>query len=512
MAKTIIISTAAGASTTNGGAYEGSVTWAQCFNTDGSPVSTAASATATDNGSSFVRITKTGAFTNALVDMYVWVDFAATYTDGRYKITARTNDTIDINLAYSADADVTTANVGGAIAEGVAGAGFAVCEALAANGDTVKVHGGPYTTKDATNNTFWYINTSRAVLTVEGVNSSGVCDATFDYATKTWSGTLVELNGTTATVVTGFRVGATAAASTNRHIFRGFDIRNCTGYGIGNPSGGAPRQLEVLHCKIRGNAGAIFFERYCYFQNIEVTAQTAAGLVASGTAKSTIRRAWVHDNTGKGIDCNATNNCEVGESTVTGNTGIGIHLNGGNSVIDCVIGGNGGAQQIRMNYGTYVGNLIYGAAHLSWLDDQIQGTWFIFENNTLVGTGAAGNVGLRLNDVVTPVENLTMRRNIFYGCETGILQDQNFRYQIVDQNCFFDNDTNVSGGNSTTGTNAVTSDPLFVNAGGSDYRIQPGSPCILESAGKVIGAFGVRSHTAEEIAEHLWTTEGRTLT
>ena len=74
---------------------------------------TVSAGAATDNGASKVRITKSNEFVNAKVGMYAICDFASVYTDGTYLITAveATGDYIDIDLAYSNTATVTTTTV-----------------------------------------------------------------------------------------------------------------------------------------------------------------------------------------------------------------------------------------------------------------------------------------------------------------------------------------------------------------------------------------------------------------
>ena len=91
MAKTIVVGgagTRADASDTNGGAFEGSRTWSDFQGANGAAIDTATGASISDNGSGFVRITSAGDFANSLVDVYAYCDFAATYTDGIYNITA----------------------------------------------------------------------------------------------------------------------------------------------------------------------------------------------------------------------------------------------------------------------------------------------------------------------------------------------------------------------------------------------------------------------------------------
>jgi len=70
-------------------------------------VDTASGASVTNNGGK-VRITSAGNFTNTLIGMYVACTFAATYNNNIIKITARTDNTIDLDLDYSSD---TTVNV-----------------------------------------------------------------------------------------------------------------------------------------------------------------------------------------------------------------------------------------------------------------------------------------------------------------------------------------------------------------------------------------------------------------
>jgi hypothetical protein len=59
-----------------------------------------------------------------------------------------------------------------------------------------------------------------------------------------------------------------------------------------------------------------------------------------------------------------------------------------------------------------------------------------------------------------------------------------------DSNLFFGNATTVTGG-TWSDTNRLTSDPLFQNAAGGDYRLGAGSPAYDATTGLTIGARGL---------------------
>ena len=104
-------------SDTNGGGYDldnYTGTFAQSRTATGGPVATATTAVVTDGGGGTLQITKTGAFTNAIVGLYAYVNFAATYTDGWYEVVqVVSNDAIRIStFTYSSDTTCDI-NVGG---------------------------------------------------------------------------------------------------------------------------------------------------------------------------------------------------------------------------------------------------------------------------------------------------------------------------------------------------------------------------------------------------------------
>lgn len=137
MAKIILRSTAAGASDTNGGAYESPTTRAKAYNRDGTAVVTTTNGlVAANNGSGKVRLTSVDFFGNITVGMYAYTGWNATYTQGSYKVTACTADTIDLDLTYSAASTCTFLSIGGAVAT------LAEARTRASAGDIIDATGG----------------------------------------------------------------------------------------------------------------------------------------------------------------------------------------------------------------------------------------------------------------------------------------------------------------------------------------------------------------------------------
>ncbi len=103
-------------------------------------------------------------------------------------------------------------------------------------------------------------------------------------------------------------------------------------------------------------------------------------------------------------------------------------------------------------------------------------------NNTVVRNGVnAGsnyeNTGLLIEASDATNRNLVVRNNIFSGNGTPIRRNLNVNTTTftVDRNVLF-GPANGNGG--VTGTNAITSDPRYVNSAANDFRLRPESPAI----------------------------------
>jgi hypothetical protein len=434
MAKNIIVSgtgTGASASDTNGGAYEGSVTWTQAQGTNGAALDTASGATVTNNGSSFLRITSAGNFSNSLVDVYVYCDFTATYTDGPYKITAvdASDNYIDIDLAYSAD---TTANVnvGGALA--TIGTAMAASGWLVA-GDTVKISDAvtSYTTSDAGAiiNCTHVPATSRAIpIEIQGVNAS---DGVIDTANK-------PLMDCTATVGSGVLINPF-------YVIENIEMTDGTGNGI-NSTGGKDSFI-IKNCSVHDFVIGITGDDFC----------TAYGNK-------------VYDNSSHGIQFD--NDGYIYNNEVYDNGGVGIDNDGGKIIAYNKVYNNAGAQQIKSNYGTIFNNIVSNDLNdttLIELDEQNPQAMGVI-NNTCYGGDRANTVGIKIGNVVDPDTFVPVFNNIIANCGIGISGRTDLsRFAITDTNNFYSNDTNVS--NWITGDNAVFGDPDFEDAANQDFSL-----------------------------------------
>lgn len=97
-----------------------------------------------------------------------------------------------------------------------------------------------------------------------------------------------------------------------------------------------------------------------------------------------------------------------------------------------------------------------------------------FYNNTLVNTSQVGTA-ISLDSIGTT----TVRNNIVYGFDTGILKDSSAINTTEDYDIVYNAGTaTVSGTGFSLGINSLTSNPQLTDVGAGDYTLQAGSPAV----------------------------------
>jgi hypothetical protein len=443
MAKTVIVGgagTRAGASDSNGGAYTGSVTWAQAQGANGAPIATATAAAISDNGSGFIRIISSGSFVSALVNVYAYCDFSGTYTDGRYLVTAVdvSGNYIDINLAYSSNTPTVNVNIGGALLSINVGMLFL------ADADTLKISGGPYTTANgnniimqcqvavtATTNPIAYQNR----IKIEGVNSSGVID--YDNP--------IVLDGETTKITFRWLSYYTAKnIRATRSLTDGFDAT------------GGPDFTLAYRCISDYNTGMGFEgDDNCWAIGCRTHHNGTYGIQ--------------FDNDGIVIACESHNNGNVGIDT------------DGAAVILYNRSYNNTNYEIQMNYGKMINNI-------AWNDSAITALYYFDEQGAYV-SDFIGNIadgknlspGLTMFDIVAPAEPPIIMNNSFYNCTTGAKSGNDlYDNEIMMNNNFYGcaNNVGTNGYVSGVGDDAVLADPKFNDPANGDYTLKSDSPLI----------------------------------
>jgi len=123
----------------------------------------------------------------------------------------------------------------------------------------------------------------------------------------------------------------------------------------------------------------------------------------------------------------------------------------------------------------------------------------------------AGNTGDGMEFTsADPATRLVLTSNIFAnnggygiaGTSTNWVAASTF---INSNNCFYNNTSGaVQETDIGTGANVVTTDPLFVNAAGNDFRLQPSSPCRGAAYMNDVGGAGLSSGSLDIGAVQHW--------
>jgi alpha-tubulin suppressor-like RCC1 family protein len=324
------------------------------------------------------------------------------------------------------------------------------------------------------------------ILVTNGVYSS-VGRVSSDGATNdvvvTNAVTLQSVNGSAATLINGSNV-MRCAFLTNGAWIIGFTLTN------GNAgSGGGVLGGTLNNCSIGGNNGGAY---YSTLNNCTVISNAAVGVAystlsncivtgnsGSGAASCTLMNCSLLNNNASGWEGGGAHNCTLSNCLLSGN--LATYGGGADSCTlnNCVLSNNsaswgGGAISSTLNNCLVVGNV----AHNHYVDYYSAslggGTWGGTANNcTIVG------------NTVVPDEN-----------SSGLDYSGGGTYGTALNNCIIcfnseypfahDNASNYGGGTLTNcctsplpaGDGNISSDPLFVNAGGGDYHLQTNSPCI----------------------------------
>lgn len=440
--------THSGASNTNGGGWERNTSrsWTDSQDANGGPIDTTNSATITNNGSGSVRITSAGNFSNSLIDLYVYVDFAATYTDGRYKITAVdvSGNYIDIDLTYSADTTATLVNVGGALLD-QHGMGLALGQ-----GDVGKIPNDTILTNANGSN---YMFESTVIVTgatdydkflnrikIEGVDDvTGIVD--FDNPTK--------FNAATTNL--GIR------CFTN-YDYVGLECYNTSSGSVFDTTGGQDR-INYIGCIAHDSGGG----------NVGFSGDD--GVVAIGClAYNNNLGGFLFDNDSEAMYCTAYDN-----------GGVGIDMDGNAKIVGCN-SYNNTTGQIQCNYGAVSDNIVWNED-----DDNSFGIYVDEQNfyqhdiyrNVIDMKSRTGSIGLKVFNIVNTASTPRIMNNVLINCETGVATGNTWNGKAFYlNNCFFNNTTDRDTESSDYGEayNEITSDPLFTDTLNNDYTLQSSSP------------------------------------
>lgn len=396
----------------NGGMYLDSlVSWTQMQTSTGGFVDSAMDAAASNNGSSFVRITKTGKFDGALAGIYVYCDFASVYTDGRYRITAvdASDNYIDIALAYTSDATVTMCRVGGGMATIKKATQSTQCYN---NNRVIKM----------TNNIVWNVNDSGCVINAKRFNPT---QNSGDHP-YTWINT-VKFQGVSADsgepdlvnkteIVPGS--GVDASYHEENVCFDNYYIHGGR-HGFTGGYGTSFNSFKRLHITDMTGQG-FYLDDACYIYGCEIShmARCLYGENANGV---TIEDCYIH-NTGSGAD-------------------NFLILNGSATIKNTYFRNNVGDYTVRFNNGS-VDNCVFfqdsvDQIALLKIADQYTGSFTICNNtfygdrvgsltiNAIQGTAAWDNaVGM----------HMSVSNNIIDNCDTAIVITSNIKGAYYDGN------------------------------------------------------------------------------
>ncbi len=430
-----------GANALNGGGWTGSTrTWTDSQGTNGDPIVDISDGDCSDSGQQYglgyncVRLTNSGEFVNALVDVYAHVEFTATYSDGRYLVMAvdGSGNYIDIALEFSsADPDITMCKIGGALSGDAA---INTMLAGVAAGDIVKVAGD---TSSATT----YTITATWTSTVDATRAAPI---TFEGVDKT-DGALMTYGIDALPIITtenSLTNGLVWWNGADYWISRCVDL-NGNGAGKGRYCLRAGAYNWVLNCIIRGadysgllaNTGNYIAQCDIHTNNASAGAQGGA---YSGAATH-FEGNYIHDNTGDGCLITANDNVVLDNNIIYDNSGHG-----------CSIGAAGNYNTIR--YNTFDRNGGNG------IDVDAAALYSTISDNSI---GNSGGYNYDFNGAITTL--IVFARNHSYNGTSGHWSEG------ADETWA----TAVHGNN-------IAGDPLFTSVvdGSENYLPASGSPLI----------------------------------
>ncbi len=425
------------ASNLNAGWFDSdAVAVADTFAANGASVDGDNGGAVTSGAGAKVLITDAGQFSNTSVGMFIRVNFAAGYVDGRFEITAKPDGDNAVLIAedYATDEDVTDWNVGGAV------------PILDATFELQDVLDDPTFGTAASRNVDIYVTGLANITTTIDIDAGG--------GTTTTRKRLLATN--TSYIYTKGGCTLTATANLINGVFRlgsgsGISYIDIIGFVIdGGGAGDAERG-------IRFSDGSSIYNSIidCTIQNVKES--PGYGVQYAGNSNNIINTTIDGCIRGVHTDTNDGGQSKYINSTFSNNTTVGVFIDGTNTqFIGCKFIGNG--------------------AGLIFDDSE---NWAMVQHCTFLN-----NVG----DGVE-VDALALGIVIMHCVSSG---NGGFGYNITNNNIntirtFGYNHSHNETDCSDTGTwatlglgNNITGDPKFVDAtpGSEDLNYQNDSPCI----------------------------------
>jgi hypothetical protein len=306
--------------------------------------------------------------------------------------------------------------------------------------------------------------------------------------------TVESVNGPSKTYIAGPSSGGGCVYAVNGAILSGFTITNGTSYYGGGVSAASTNAVItnciITHCNIEsfiGFGGAAYLGT---LYNCAIVANLSSFGDGGATALSTLNNCIISNNSagdGGGVCGGILNNCLIVSNTATDGGGVFAEAGFPALLNNCIISNNtaqygGGVLNTILSTNCVLNNCTLTRNSANAAHGSGGGAYDAELNNCLISSNKASGGGVGGGAYNSSLVNCTVTANT--AGNGGGVYDCTADNSILYYNTGGDYDPTTfqyfccTAVLPTSGLRNITNAPLFVNAAGGNFQLQPNSPCI----------------------------------